>query len=109
MANSYRMNYGYYKLGNVCVSSTIALTTNEKFLSPDDPVYSRYCNYMYQYPGETYNMGVGDHELVGVTPQDTSPMTEYNTGPEFDKSGLDLTYPPRKPEPKSCSGCKMMR
>ena len=31
----------YAKLGNICKTGTIAITSNVKFFLPDDPIYSK--------------------------------------------------------------------
>ena len=42
----------YYNLGNSCISRTIALTSNEKFLLPFDTVYYKnYTKNTLMYPG----------------------------------------------------------
>lgn len=46
----------YYNLKNSCISKTIALTSNEKFLLPFDTVYyKKYTKNTLMYPGHEEN------------------------------------------------------
>ena len=50
MDNSYSRINNYYNLGNACNGYSIALTSNAKFIAPEDEIYYYPYTSIYQYP-----------------------------------------------------------
>lgn len=74
----------YYRLGNNCMQSTIAITSNQKFLLPLDSIYhKKYTKNVLLYPG---------HE-------------EDNTLNKNNKPNLIDTLKSRIKENKTCKTC----
>jgi hypothetical protein len=68
----------YSKLGTSCKPQTIACTSNQKFLSPCDPIYSYQTTYMLKYPAANINeeellhqINTSDEKNLTLYPEDT--------------------------------------
>ena len=82
--------YCYARRGRACWPSTIALTSNRKFLPPQDPVYLQPMTYMMQYPGYS-----GDF---------VTSVSDY-ADPEDIKTNFGKS--PRPNDEKKCKSCKL--
>lgn len=60
------MSYKYAQLGNSCKPQTLgSLTSNTKYIIPDDPVYSKKWTMMLRYPGTENMYGEDQGKLFG--------------------------------------------
>jgi len=50
MYGSYNLSSRYNNLGTTCLPATSAITTNEKFLPPEDPLYNELLTKSYRSP-----------------------------------------------------------
>lgn len=76
----------YARLGNACLPKTLACTSNEKFILPNDPIYLKQQTDMLSYPS---NLGVYDDAVSGVDNEKTQ-MNSYfgkSSAPETNGSG----------------------
>ena len=74
-------NYAYARRGYACAPVTSALTSNRKFLPPNDPVYYQPKTYMMQYPGYSgdFITAVGDYQY----PEQIKSYFGKNFGPDY--------------------------
>ena len=96
-------NYCYARRGRACWPSTTALTSNRKFLPPQDPVYLQPMTYMMQYPGYSgdFITSVGDY----ANPEEIKAFFGKSFGPQYAEKRQAHADAPKNVKTK-CTGCK---
>ena len=97
--------YTYAQRGRNCYPITSALTSNEKFLPPLDPLYFQPYTTMVQYPGMTQDFitSVGDY----AHPEEIKAYFGKSFGPKYPSSGSHPSAP--NPIEDICPGCKLLQ
>ena len=91
----------YAKLGTSCIQQTIAVTSNEKFILPNNPIYYTTYTNMLKYPNDE-QIGKVDN----LHPEHLKSYYSKDTSPRFnDNDNISEQDTHRLPVTGGCSTC----